>query len=117
MALISTCVIFLGPLIYIENKELIDGQLQQASDVIGQQTSQLRDLTAQHTSKGLDTMKQYTGTAAARAQDLVGTARQKIPTPATSTKTTTQESDFPAAPRTELPHSDIKQESEPLLAS
>jgi len=101
MALISTCGIFLAPLIYIENKELIDGHLENAGNVIGQQTSQIRDLTAQQTSKGLDTMKQYTGTAAARAQDMVGTARQKIPSPQTG-KASINENNFPSAPQTDL---------------
>src|ERR1700760_438182 len=35
MALIATSVIFLGPLIYLENKEFIDGHLEHAGNVIG----------------------------------------------------------------------------------
>jgi hypothetical protein len=118
MALIATSVIFLGPLIYIENKELIDGQLEHAGNVIGQQTSQIKDLTAQHTSKGLESMKQYTGTAAAKAQDLVGTARQKIPSPTTS-KASVQENDFPSAPKSDLPETKVEtlpHETQPIPA-
>jgi len=126
MSLLSTCVIFLGPLIYLENKEMIDAQLQNAGNVIGHQTSQIKDLTAQHTSKGLDTVKQYTGTATAKAQELVGSARQRIPQPATNTTGTTgttsststtgtngtskapfPENDFPSAPKTDLPASSM----------
>ncbi|KAI1619150.1 Reticulon-domain-containing protein [Exophiala viscosa] len=124
MSLLSTCVIFLGPLIYLENKGLIDAQLENASNVIGHQTSQIKDLTAQHTSKGLDTVKQYTGTATAKAQEFVGSARQKIPQPATGTTSTNgsttgptgptgtgkapfQENDFPSAPKTDLPASSL----------
>ncbi|KIV84283.1 hypothetical protein PV11_00072 [Exophiala sideris] len=120
MSLLSTCVIFLGPLIYLENKQLIDSQLQNASNVIGHQTSQIKDLTVEHTSKGLDTVKQYTGTATAKAQELVGSAKQKIPQPATSTSTGSstgistgtgkapvKENDFPSAPKTEFPASSM----------
>ncbi|RVX66592.1 hypothetical protein B0A52_09469 [Exophiala mesophila] len=108
--LLSTVVLFTAPLIYIENKEFVDAQLDEAAKVIGQQTSQLKDLTAQHTSKGLDTVKQYTGAYTAKAQDLVGNigaSRQKIP-PQPAVKAES----FPTAPKTELP----KPEEEPLLA-
>jgi len=101
MALIGTSAIFLGPLIYLENKEFIDGQLEHAGNVIGQQTTQIKDLTAQHTSAGLESVKQYTGTAAAKAQDLAGTARQIIPSPTTG-KAPVKENDFPTAPKTNL---------------
>lgn len=119
MALIATSVIFLGPLIYLENKELIDAQLQHAGHVIGQQTSQIKDLTAQHTSKGLESVKQYTGTAAAKAQDLVGTARQRIPSPTTG-KAPVKENDFPSAPKTDLPDTGadvLQRETESVPAS
>ena len=118
MSLIATSVIFLGPLIYIENKELIDGQLEHAGNIIGQQTTQIKDLTAQHTSKGLESVKQYTGTAAAKAQDLVGTARQRIPSPTTG-KTPVKENDFPSAPKTDFqePNADsIPRETGPVPA-
>jgi hypothetical protein len=118
MALIATSVVFLGPLIYLENKELIDAQLEHAGHIIGQQTSQIKDLTAQHTSKGLESMKQYTGTAAAKAQDLVGTARQKIPSP-TIGKAPVKENDFPSAPQTDLPDTNAgvpQRETEPTPA-
>ncbi|KIW66277.1 hypothetical protein, variant [Phialophora macrospora] len=119
MALIATSVMFLAPLIYLENKEFIDAQLEHAGHVIGQQTSQIKDLTAQHTSKGLESMKQYTGTAAAKAQDFVGTARQKIPSP-TIGKAPIKENDFPSAPKTDLPETKagvLQHETEPIAAS
>jgi hypothetical protein len=119
MALIATSALFLGPLIYIENKELIDSQLEHVGNVIGQQTNQIKDLTAQHTSKGFESVKAYTGTAAAKAQDLVGSARQKIPSPTTG-KAPVKENDFPTAPKTELPDTKsdlLEHESQPVPAS
>ncbi|EXJ90232.1 hypothetical protein A1O1_03331 [Capronia coronata CBS 617.96] len=130
VALVGTVVAFLGPLVYLENKELIDSQLQHAGHIINQQTSQIKDLTAQQTSKGLESVKQYTGTYAAKAQEVVGSARQKIPSP-TATKSV-NEADFPAAPKSdfsssvEAPKSDFASsveapktgsEREPLIAA
>jgi len=113
LSLLFTCVIFLGPLIYIENKEMIDAQLENAGNIIGHQTSQIKDLTAQHTSKGLETMKQYTGTATAKAQEMVGSARQKIPSPTTTTgKAPVQEGDFPSAPKTDFPATSVEHKPE-----
>ncbi|KAL2410799.1 hypothetical protein ABEF95_001248 [Exophiala dermatitidis] len=111
VALVAANVAFLGPLIYLENRELIDAQLEHAGHIINQQTHQIKDLTAQHTSKGLESVKQYTGTAAAKAQEVVGSARQKIPAPSTVAGSTTssntnkpvKEADFPSAPRSDLP--------------
>lgn len=106
LSLLFTIVIFLGPLIYLENKELIDAQIENAGNIIGHQTNQIKDLTAEHTSKGLETVKQYTGTATAKAQELVGTAKQKIPSPSTG-KAPVKENDFPSAPKTDLPATSV----------
>lgn len=117
-SLLATCIAFLGPLVYIENKELIDSRLEHAGNVIGQQTSQIKDLTAQHTSKAFESIKQYTGTCATKAQEVVGSARQKIPSP-TATKPAVKEADFPTAPKSDFPATSVedpKTEPEPLAA-
>lgn len=111
LSLVATCVIYLAPLIYIQNKELIDSQMQHASDVIGQQTAQVKDLTVEHTSKGIESLKQYTNEYSNKASELIGNARQNIPIPGSTTNTTTtktektlgKESDFPSVPHTNLP--------------
>ena len=112
MALLSTCVIYLAPLIYIQNKEVIDGHLEHAGKVASQQAAQVRDLTAHHAGKSFETVKGYTGEYANKAGDFVGTARQKIPMPATKSSSSglqqsapsgVQEGDFPRAPASDLP--------------
>ena len=118
MALTATCVVFLAPLIYIQNKEFIDEHVTHASNVITEQASQVKDLTAQHTSNAFESVKGYTGDYASKASEMVGTARQKIPLPATTkvepvrstdfpTATTKTEpvrsADFPTAPNSDLP--------------
>ena len=103
MALISTCVLYLAPLVYLQNKEFIDEHITHAHHVISEQAAQVADLTAQHTSKGLESMKAYTGDYAAKASEMVGTARQKIPLPATGNPEPVARTDFPTAPNNDLP--------------
>lgn len=110
LTLVSACVVYLGPLIYVQNKELIDSQLEHASTVIGQQTAQVRDITAQQAGHTLESIKSYTSDYTAKAGELIGSARQQIPIPAalggdaTATKSNgVKEGDFPDAPATELP--------------
>lgn len=108
MALLTTSIIYLAPLVYLQNKELIDGQLEHASNVIGQQTAQVRDLAGEHAGKGFETIKSYTSDYTAKAGELVGNARQKIPLPAglaseTKPANGIKEGDFPAAPGSDLP--------------
>lgn len=96
LTLLSTCVIYLAPLIYIKNKDLIDGQVEHASEVISAQTNQIKEIAGERTSKGFESMKQYTGDYAAKAQDLMGSARQKIPAAVGGqSKPAVKESQFP----------------------
>lgn len=102
LTLLSTCVIYLAPLVYIKNKEVIDGQLEHASNVVSAQTTQLKGIAGERTSKGLESVKQYTGDYAAKAQDLIGGARQKMPAAVGGqSQPTVNESQFPAAPKSE----------------
>ncbi len=115
MALLSTTVIYLLPLVYIQNKEFIDGHLEHAGQVASQQASQVRDLAGHHAGKSYETVKGYTGEYANKAGDFVGTARQKIP--AMPTKACVKEGDFPQAPQSDLPSDTVKSEPGPIPAS
>jgi hypothetical protein len=101
LTLLSTCVIYLAPLVYVKNKEAIDGQLEHVSEVITAQTHQIKDVAGERTSKGFESVKQYTGDYAAKAQDLMGSARQKIPAVGGQSKPAVKESQFPAAPKSD----------------
>jgi len=95
LALIADSIIFLAPLIYIQNKELIDHHIHNAGNVINDQATQIKDLAAQHTGRATETVKQYTNEYTKKAQDLIGSSgvsRQKA-----GLKTT----DFPNAPKDE----------------
>lgn len=110
--LFATCVTFLVPLVYTQNKDLIDSQYEHVSNIAVKQTQQFRDLTAEHTSKAAETVKQYTGEYANVASEYIGKSRQKIPNlaPAGTTNGTTNnsaqpnvnENDFPQAPKTDF---------------
>ena len=95
-------MVYLAPLIYLKNKEAIDGQLEHASNVVSAQTAQIKDMAGERTSKGFESVKQYTGDYAAKAQDLMGSARQKMPaTVGGQSKPAVKESQFPAAPKSD----------------
>lgn len=106
LSLLGTCVIFLGPLIYVQNQEFIDEQINHASGIVSAQATQVKDLASQHAGQGFETVKAYTGAGAAKAQELIGTARQNIPSPLQSKSqpasgSTIKEEAFPTAPKTE----------------
>lgn len=119
-ALFSTCIVFLVPLVYTSNKELIDSQLEHANKVVSAQSQQLRDLTVEHTSKAAETVKGYTGEYAGIASEYIGKSRQKIPelipsTNGSAAKTGPTESDFPKAPATDFASS--AEHTKPVVAA
>ncbi|KFY93846.1 hypothetical protein V498_04230 [Pseudogymnoascus sp. VKM F-4517 (FW-2822)] len=59
LALIGTSVLFLGPLVYKTNRELIDGQIEQLSQIVNAQTTQVRQMASQHASNAAATTKMY----------------------------------------------------------
>ncbi|PSK54757.1 Reticulon-like protein 1 [Elsinoe australis] len=96
IALIATSVVFFVPLVYIQNRELIDGHLNNASNVINQQATQVRDLAAQHTGRAGEVAKSTMSQYSAKAQDLIGQAKNKT-TGTTSSDSTTASSNGPAS--------------------
>ncbi|OBT84254.1 hypothetical protein VE02_06982 [Pseudogymnoascus sp. 03VT05] len=79
LALIGTSVLFLGPLVYTTNKALIDGQIEQLSQVVNAQTTQVRQMASQHASNAAATTKMYVGDYSAKAQEIIGRARSSSP--------------------------------------
>jgi hypothetical protein len=104
MALLGASVIFLGPLIYVMNQELIDSNIEHATKVVTQQTQQVKEIAGQHTGKALESARTYAGEYAGAASDLLGKSRQKIPALNNSVK----KEDFPTAPKTTLPSEPVR---------
>ncbi|GAB7331616.1 hypothetical protein MBLNU13_g02986t2 [Cladosporium sp. NU13] len=76
LLLISTCVIYLAPLIYISNKELIDSHLNNAAEIANKQTEQLREVAAKNTNKAMEATSQATSQYVSLAQEYIGGAKK-----------------------------------------
>lgn len=98
LSLIATVVTFLGPLIYIQNKEAIDAQLEKGYHIANQQARQVKDLANQHAGNAVKSVQGYTQQATAKAQETVNQYRGRSTSPEVQVK----KEDFPAAPRHNL---------------
>jgi len=106
-SLIATSVLFLTPLAYKTNKDLIDHQLEHVSVIVNQQTEQVKSLASHHAAVAANTTKQYVGDYSAKAQEIIGgRARSQSPV---ATK---------AAPGTEsaVPMKEVKEVKEEKIA-
>ena len=116
LSLISVSCIYLGPLIYMTNKELIDEHLSNASNVVSSQANQVKDLAGHHTARASSTVKAYAGDYTAKAQDYIGSARGRSNSPEVASSKSMENaplksepgsapnyspSDFPHAPKQE----------------
>lgn len=124
LALTAVTTLFLAPLIYTSNQELIDHHLKQAGDVINDQTHQLRSVASKHTAQATDLTKQYMGDYSAKAQELLGRRSASPeavskPAPPAEPISSIDEADFPAAPKTDFkvdePAETTNPEKEPLI--
>jgi len=100
LALISTCVTFLAPLVYVKNQAFIDEHINHAGNLINAQANQVRDLAAQHTSQATETFKSYAGEYSQKAQQMINDARGKA-TNGSAGNTPLKADEFPKAPKTE----------------
>jgi len=118
LALIATTTLFLVPLIYTSNQELIDHHIQQASDIVNAQTNQIRDVASKHTAHATEITKQYMGDYTTKAQQLLR-GRSAEPEVAPKSGKQYQANDFPAAPKDNLKSEPIikKEDEEPLIAA
>lgn len=73
LTLIGTSTVFLTPLIYKSNKELIDHHLNNASQVVSQQTEQIKSVASQHATAAANTTKQLASGYSAKAQEMAQT--------------------------------------------
>ncbi|MCJ1390399.1 hypothetical protein MMC18_003258 [Xylographa bjoerkii] len=80
LSLIAVSVIYLAPLIYISNKELIDHHVANASNIANAQAKQVQDLAGHHTARLTETVKAQTSTYSAKAQEYMGAAKDRTST-------------------------------------
>ncbi|MCJ1435299.1 hypothetical protein MMC27_004671 [Xylographa pallens] len=77
LSLIAVSVMYLAPLIYISNKELIDHHIANASNIANAQAKQVQDLAGHHTARLTETVKAQTSTYSAKAQEYMGAAKDR----------------------------------------
>ncbi|KAI1437967.1 Reticulon-domain-containing protein [Xylaria sp. CBS 124048] len=107
LALIATTVVFLAPLIYSTNQELIDHYVQEGAEMLSSQTEELRQVATKHASQATEITKQYMGDYTAKAQTLLHRGHSASPEPAAkpapqAPQSGIRESDFPQAPKKDL---------------
>ncbi|GJC77993.1 cell lysis protein [Colletotrichum tofieldiae] len=129
LSLIATTALFMVPLLYTSNQELIDAQLNRAGEVINQQTSQFRTVASKHTAEATNITKQYVGDYTAKAQQLLGRRSaspeaSRSPAPQSQApadvRPSVEEQDFPAPPKADLQPEPVVPDAEektPMVAS
>ena len=77
LALLFTTLIYTVPLVYINNREVIDAQIENASTMINEQTQQVRTIAAEQTQHATDIAKSTATDLSNRASGLIGQAKQR----------------------------------------
>lgn len=131
--MIGATAIYIGPLVYISNREIIDAQVDHAQEALCEQVDHLKELASQRTNDATGLVKQRFGDYSNKATEYINHRRSasaspdvaKVPGPVKEQANTTQPAikteDFPVAPQADpvVPIAETKQEtkpSEPLLA-
>ncbi|OOO08149.1 Reticulon family protein [Aspergillus oryzae] len=136
LSLIAVTIAYIGPLVYMNNREVIDAQIENIQEVVNSQAHQLKDLAEERTSHATGLMKQYVDDYSAKAQEYIGQRRSvspqmtKVSTPEPvikkeiDTEPVFKTTDFPEAPKEEpvavaesIEHPALNAEKEPLLAA
>lgn len=107
LSLIAVSCIYMGPLIYMTNKELIDHHVKNASDVANAQANQLKDLAGHHTARAHETVKSYAGDYSAKAQEYMGNARGRSTSPEVNSSKPTSDAPVKSEPGSDLSASDF----------
>ncbi|KAL6860159.1 hypothetical protein ACO1O0_004185 [Amphichorda felina] len=111
LTVIATVLTFVLPLIYVANKELIDQQLKNASDIVEAQTSQVRSACQKQTEHITAIGKQYAGDYTGKVQEMLrghSAAAPVIPKPAAPM----EEIPKPAAPVEKEVEKEAEEEAE-----
>ncbi|RDW65710.1 uncharacterized protein DSM5745_09449 [Aspergillus mulundensis] len=130
LSLLAVTIAYFGPFIYINNREVIDAQIEHARQMVGSQANQLKDLAEERTYHATGVVKQYVGDYSNKAQEYIGrrsASPEVAKAPATGPvvkrepepEAVVKTSDFPEAPKDEPVVQSIEEtqpEKQPLLA-
>ena len=113
LSLIGVTVIYLTPLIYVNNREIIDEQIENVTRLINSQATQVKEIAGHHAERATSTVKAYAGDYSAKAQNYIGNARGRSTSPEVNIPSAQpiksepgnppnySSSDFPHAPKQE----------------
>ncbi|KAI4171580.1 MAG: hypothetical protein LQ343_004172 [Gyalolechia ehrenbergii] len=116
LSLIAVSLVYLTPLIYMSNKELIDHHVENVTNVVNAQANQVKDLAGHHTSRATETVKAYAGDYTSKAQSYIGSARGSTSPKGPNSKATAGPGSAPAYDASDFPHAP-KQEPTPGVTS
>ena len=132
LSLITVTVAYVGPLVYMNNSEVIDARVEEVQSIVNSQANQLKDLVEQRTVNATGMVKQYVDDYSNKAQEYIVPRRSvspemtKAPSPAIkkepSVEPEIKASAFPQAPTDEIVAESIEPvqetaQKEPLLAA
>ena len=108
LSLIGVSVVYLTPLVYVNNKEVIDQQIDKVTEVINSQASQVKEIAGHHAERATSTVKAYAGDYSAKAQTYIGNARGRSNSPEVTTSspqpTKSEPGDAPNYSPSDFPH-------------
>lgn len=131
LALLGVNIAYIGPLVYISNREIIDEQIAEVQKLINAQANHAKELAGQQTARATGLVKHYANDYSSKAHEYIGNRRSASPevakAPAVKAEPVSppkfQTTDFPEAPKTEPvaatepeAESNTSAEKEPLLA-
>lgn len=131
LGLLGVTIAYLGPLIYISNREIIDEQIAEVQKLVNAQANHAKELANQQTARATGLVKQYANDYSSKAHEYIGNRRSASPEVAKASPVKTEPisppkfktTDFPEAPKTEPVAAEAEAEAaikttekEPLLA-
>ncbi|PYH92313.1 reticulon-like protein 1 Cwl1 [Aspergillus ellipticus CBS 707.79] len=109
LSLIAVTIAYMGPLVYINNREVIDAHIEHAQGVVNAQAHQLKGLAEERTSHATGIVRQYVDDYSAKAQGYMRRSASpemaKVPSPVIKAEPESEPevktTDFPEAPKNE----------------
>ncbi|PWY88312.1 reticulon-like protein 1 Cwl1 [Aspergillus heteromorphus CBS 117.55] len=109
LSLIAVTIAYMGPLVYINNREVIDAHIEHAQGVVNAQAHQLKGLAEERTAHATGVVRQYVDDYSAKAQGYMRRSASpemaKVSSPVIKKEPETEPeiktTDFPEAPKDE----------------
>ncbi|RAH86997.1 hypothetical protein BO86DRAFT_374942 [Aspergillus japonicus CBS 114.51] len=117
LSLITVTIAYLGPLVYINNREVIDAQIAHLQELVNSQAHQLKDIAEERTAHATGIVKQYVEDYSAKAQGFVhrrSTSRSVTPEVTKVASSPVIKKEPEAEPETKIPDFPEAPKAEPV---